>query len=184
MKSLILASQSPRRQQLLKDAGFIFDTVASDVDETIPKSIKAAEAPEYLAKLKAITIHELYPSNDIIAADTIVILGDKILGKPMHALEAKEMLTQLSGNSHQVITGVCIINNRNVNTFSSITTVYFKKLTEAQIDFYIENYKPFDKAGSYAIQEWIGMVGIEKIEGDYYNVMGLPIHKVVEVLSK
>lgn len=188
MDNLILASQSPRRQQLMTEAGYTFSVVAANVDETNPEGMPGKLVPEFLAHKKAIAISEKFPDAVILAADTIVLLGnellgDEILGKPIDSEDAIAMLQRLSGKMHRVVTGVCIINKSKIQKFSATTEVYFRPLSLDQIQYYITKYKPFDKAGSYAIQEWIGMVGIEKIHGDYYNVMGLPIGEVVKRLS-
>ena len=180
MADLILASASPRRKQLLEQAGYTFDIIAADVDETNPPGMSGLEVPEFLARKKAAVIAERYPDRRVIAADTVVVLDHDILGKPVDEADALQMLGRLSGRMHQVVTGVCIQQGNTTDSFSVITEVYFRPLSEAQIYNYIREYKPFDKAGSYAIQEWIGLVGIEKINGDYYNVMGLPISEVVK----
>lgn len=182
MDNLILASQSPRRQQLMEQAGYLFRVVAADVDETNPEGMTGEQVPQFLAHKKAIAIAERYPDAVILAADTVVLLGDRILGKPADAADAIAMLHDLSGNVHRVVTGVCILEKDQVQQFSSVTEVYFRPLSKEQILHYVAVYEPFDKAGSYAIQEWIGMVGIEKINGDYYNVMGLPVGEVVKRL--
>lgn len=182
MDKLILASQSPRRQQLMQQAGYQFTVVVADVDETNPIGMHGELVPEFLANKKAETIAQLYPDATIVAADTIVLLGNEILGKPIDSEDAVAMLQCLSGKMHRVVTGVCIWTRRDVQQFSVITEVYFRPLSLEQIQYYITQYKPYDKAGSYAIQEWIGMVGIEKINGDYYNVMGLPIGELVKRL--
>ena len=160
-----------------------FDIVIADVDETNPPGMKGNLVPEYLAKKKAIAIHQRHPDTIIVAADTIVLLDNEILGKPKDITHAEEILKKLSGRKHEVITGVCIQKGERQISFSVITEVYFRALTDTQIRHYVAEYKPFDKAGAYAIQEWIGMIGIEKIVGDYYNVMGLPIGEVVKKLS-
>lgn len=183
MHKLILASQSPRRKQLLEQAGFTFAIIAADVDETNPEGMDGALVPEFLSQKKASVIAAQYPDSTVIAADTVVLLGNEILGKPKDTADAKAMLQKLSGNMHRVVTGVCIQQGTGQKCFSVTTEVYFRLLSEAQIDFYISQYQPFDKAGSYAIQEWIGMIGIEKINGDYYNVMGLPIGDVAKKLN-
>lgn len=183
MDNLILASQSPRRQQLMEQAGYTFTIVVSDVDETNPEGMPGEKVPEFLAQKKALAIAEKHPDATIIAADTIVLLDNEILGKPVDSEDAIAMLENLSGKMHRVVTGVCIWQKDSVQSFSATTEVFFRPLSLEQIQYYIINYKPFDKAGSYAIQEWIGMIGIEKIAGDYYNVMGLPIGEVVKRMS-
>lgn len=183
MDNLILASQSPRRKQLMEQAGYSFTIVVSDVDETNPEGMPGENVPEFLAHKKAMAIAEKHPDATIIAADTVVLLGNEILGKPLDSEDAIAMLQNLSGKMHRVVTGVCIWQKGTIQSFSSTTEVYFRPLSLDQIQHYIITYKPFDKAGSYAIQEWIGMIGIEKIHGDYYNVMGLPIGEVVKRLG-
>lgn len=178
MDKIILASQSPRRKQLLELAGYQFEVVIADVDETNPPGMPGLDVPEFLARKKAAVI----PAGEalVIAADTIVLLDGDILGKPKDEADAKAMLQRLSGRMHEVVSGVCIRKGTQELGFSVVTEVYFRPLTTEQIDYYVREYKPFDKAGSYAIQEWIGLVGIERINGDYYNVMGLPIGEVVK----
>ncbi len=179
MDKIILASGSPRRKQLLEQAGYTFEVITTDVDETNPPGMAGELVPEFLAKKKAAAVEQSYPEAIIIAADTIVLLEGQILGKPKDAEDAKNMLQSLSGKMHKVVTGVCIQKGTKQNCFSVVTEVYFRPLSATQVEHYIDHYKPFDKAGSYAIQEWIGLVGIEKINGDYYNVMGLPVGDVV-----
>ena len=183
-KKIILASQSPRRYELLKGLGLDFDVLSSiETDESFPDNMKTDEVPVYLAKKKAKTFEKFIDAKTIlITADTIVSLNRKILNKPANKQEAENMLKQLSGNSHVVITGVCIKSLQNQKCFSSSTVVYFNDLTDHEINYYIDEFKPFDKAGGYGIQEWIGYIGIKKIEGSYYNVMGLPVQKLYEEL--
>jgi septum formation protein len=176
---LILASQSPRRKQLMEMAELEFEVLIADVDETNPPGMPGELVPEYLAKKKADAIQHLANGATVIAADTIVLLDHHILGKPKDEAHAKEILRQLSGRMHKVVTGVCMQKGERQISFSTVTEVYFHELSDEQIEHYIKHYKPFDKAGAYAIQEWIGIIGIEKINGDYYNVMGLPIGEVV-----
>lgn len=183
MHNIILASGSPRRRQLLEQAGFTFTVMAADVDETNPPGMPAAEVPAFLAKKKAGVIAALHPGQLIIAADTIVILEHEILGKPLDSADAIQMLRRIAGKKHDVVTGVCIQQGDRMEVFSSLTEVYFRPLSDEQIQHYVQEYKPMDKAGSYAIQEWIGLIGIEKINGDYYNVMGLPISEVYRRIS-
>lgn len=181
--NIILASQSPRRKQLLEQAEITFVVQVADIDETPPTNLPCSQVPEYLAKKKAAVIAAQHTDAIIIAADTVVILNEKILGKPTDANDAVAILTQLSGNVHYVVSGVCIKTPQQEISFSSTTEVHFKALSQQQIQHYVNQYKPYDKAGAYAIQEWIGMVGIEKIVGDYYNVVGLPINQVVATLA-
>lgn len=161
-----------------------FDIIIADVDETNPPGMAGHLVPEFLAKKKAAAISERATDAIIVAADTVVLLDDEILGKPTDEQNAIEILTKLSGRVHQVVTGVCMQRGEKQHAFSVTTEVHFRPLTHEQIVHFVTNYKPYDKAGAYAIQEWIGMVGIEKINGDYYNVMGLPIGEVVKVLEE
>jgi len=178
--NLILASKSPRRQQLLTDAGFKFKVKTKNVDETFPDNLKAEEIAEYIATKKAKAFLNDHENSIILTADTIVALNNEIFGKPEDAEEAFEMISKLSGSSHDVITGVSITLNKKIHTFHDKTVVSFKELSKEEINYYIENFKPFDKAGAYGIQEWIGMIGITKIEGSYFNVVGLPINKLYQ----
>jgi septum formation protein len=161
-----------------------FEVIIADVDETNPPGMPGEQVPEFLAKKKASAISHLTSDAIVIAADTIVLLDHHILGKPTDAANAIEILQQLSGRVHKVVTGVCIREGEKEVAFSRTTEVHFRKLSTAQIQHYVSHYKPFDKAGAYAIQEWIGVTGIEKINGDYYNVMGLPIGDVIHVLDR
>ncbi len=181
----ILGSKSPRRQQLLKSLGIDFKVQLKDVEENFPDSLPIEEIPVFLAKLKAVPfLSELKENDLLITADTVVCLGGEVLGKPSGFNHAKQMLSQLSGNEHQVISGVCLSSIQKQKTFYSVSNVQFKTLTEAEIDFYISKYQPFDKAGAYGIQEWIGTIGITHIEGSFYNVMGLPVQKLYEEIQK
>lgn len=180
---IVLVSKSPRRRNLLKALGLEFSTDAVDVDESIPDGIPPEKAALFLAEKKA----EAYPADDnslVITADTIVCLGKEVLGKPGGQAEAEQMLKKLSGNVHDVITGVCIKTAEKRILFSSTTEVHFKTLKEKEISHYIDVYKPYDKAGSYGIQEWIGYIGIDYIKGSFYNVMGLPVQRLYEELLK
>jgi len=161
-----------------------FEVLIADVDETNPAGMPGEQVPEHLAKKKADAVSHLVNDAIVIAADTVVLLDHHILGKPKDAQHAKTILGQLSGRMHKVVTGVCIRKAHKEISFSTTTEVYFRPLTDAQIDHYVSHYKPFDKAGAYAIQEWIGVTGIEKINGDYYNVMGLPIGEVAKILGR
>ena len=178
MHKIILASGSPRRRQLLEQAGYSFEIMAADVDETNPPGMPCVHVPAFLAQKKAAVIAAKFPDAIVIAADTIVILEDEILGKPTDLEDAIKMLHRIAGKKHDVVSGVCIQRGDQVEVFSSLTEVYFRPLTDEQIQHYIHTYKPLDKAGSYAIQEWIGLIGIEQIKGDYYNVMGLPMSEL------
>lgn len=184
MSEIILASQSPRRKQLMEMAELDFKVHIADVDETNPPGMPGEDVPEFLAKKKADAIAHLANDAIVIAADTVVLLDHHILGKPVDEADAKAILRQLSGRVHKVVTGVCIRKGKKEVSFSVTTEVYFRKLSDAQIGHYISRYKPYDKAGAYAIQEWIGVTGIEKINGDYYNVMGLPIGDVIIALRE
>lgn len=186
MHNIILASQSPRRKQLLEWAEIKFDVVISDADESCTADITTEAAPIFIAKKKALAVQQKI-NNDaqiVLAADTLVILDGKIIGKPTDEKDAIEILQSLSGKAHKVITGVAILKGNTEISFSDTTEVLFHNLTNEQIKFYVEKYKPYDKAGAYAIQEWIGVVGIKSINGDFYNVMGLPVSRVVQQLHK
>lgn len=182
---VLLASQSPRRRDLLQLAGIQFRVISADVDETYVDTVPVLEFPEYLALKKAKAVAEkAEPDEVVVAADTIVLKDGKIYGKPVDRADAINILKELSGARHDVITGVCILSDGNAKTFSDLTKVFFHPLTDEQITYYVDTFKPFDKAGAYAIQEWIGAVGIQKIEGDYFNVMGLPVSRVVGELGE
>ncbi len=185
-KKIILASQSPRRYELLKGLGLDFDVLTSkDTDESFPDDMSTDKVPVYIAEKKAKTFENFIDEKTIlITADTIVSLNGRILNKPSKRKEAENMLRQLSGNSHVVITGVCIKSLQNKRCFSSRTIVYFNDLSTFEIDYYIDKFKPYDKAGGYGIQEWIGYIGIKNIEGSYYNVMGLPVQRLYEELCE
>lgn len=184
MTDILLASQSPRRKQLLELAEIEFEIRVADIDETPPPDMPGEQVPEHLAREKAAVIAKNNPDAIVIAADTIVLLDDEILGKPVNEEDAIAILKKLSDRMHKVVSGVCIQKGNDVHSFSATTEVYFRELTEEQIRHYVANYHPYDKAGAYAIQEWIGMIGIEKINGDYYNVMGLPVGQVVAYLKQ
>jgi septum formation protein len=190
MVSFILASGSPRRKDLLKLAEIDFDIIVSATDESYPSTLPLQEVPIYLATQKAIAVAGLiFQENSknekcIIAADTIVLIDNIILGKPVDRDDAILSLTMLSGKTHQVITGVSLLWNHEVISFSETTFVEFNSLSKEQITYYIDKYKPYDKAGAYAIQEWIGVVGIKSIQGDFYNVMGLPVSKLIQQLNR
>lgn len=180
---LILASASPRRQQILKGLGFEFTVEEANIEESYPDRMDIHDVPEYLAELKAKHVAAKSDGNQIICgADTVVILDNRIVGKPYDRNGAIEMLRTLSGKKHTVITGVCIIFYGGMIKFHEATHVYFKQLEDDEIVRYVDHFEPYDKAGSYAIQEWIGMIGIERIEGDYFNVVGLPASKVYQAL--
>jgi septum formation protein len=184
MANIILASQSPRRKQLLEWAEIDFDIIVADTDESYPNDLDASNVAIYIAMQKAAVVKPRANNKIIIAADTIVVLNNEIIGKPRDREEAIEILRKLSGSKHQVITGVYIWSENTELSFSDLTDVEFHELTPSQIEFYVDKYKPYDKAGAYAIQEWIGVVGIKTIRGDFYNVMGLPVSRVVKALEK
>lgn len=181
----ILASRSPRRQELLKSLGINFQVIVKEVKEDYPPGLPKEEIPVYLAELKAGPFSRELSGNDLlITADTIVWHNETVLGKPKNKDEAMKMLQQLSGSWHQVISGVCLSSVKKHKSFYSISNVQFKTLTPAEMDYYISNFHPFDKAGAYGIQEWIGFIGITHIEGSFYNVMGLPVQKLYEEIMQ
>ena len=181
---IILASASPRRRQLLQELGVQFSVQPRDVTEHFDDSLSPQQVAEHLSELKALAFaeEELNDKTIVITADTVVTLDGAILGKPKGVAEAKEMLRTLSGRSHQVITGVTLRSVAKMRTFSVSTNVFFKELSEDEIDYYVTVFQPFDKAGAYGIQEWIGHAAVEHIEGSYFNVMGLPVHRLYEEL--
>ncbi len=181
---VILASGSPRRQQFFKDLDIDFSIQLKTIEERYPKELKAAEITDFLADLKSKAFTNLQQKDLLITSDTIVWLEGTALGKPKDAKEAFDMLKRLSGKKHEVITSVSIKSASFQKIINDSTTVNFKELTDEEIHYYINNYKPFDKAGAYGIQEWIGFIGIESIEGSYFNVVGLPVHKLYEALMK
>ncbi|WP_439185686.1 Maf-like protein [Carboxylicivirga taeanensis] len=183
---IILASQSPRRKELLSQINIPFEVlVKEDVEEIFPADMPAQEVPVFLAKQKALPYSSDCKTDDVlvITADTIVCCDEHILGKPADKAEAVRMLQMLSGREHEVITGVALTSGNKQKTFTVSTKVFFKALAPDEIDYYIEHYRPFDKAGAYGIQEWIGMVGIERIEGSYFNVVGLPVQRLYTELK-
>ena len=181
---VILASNSPRRKQLLADLGIEFEVRSANVDEHIPSGMISTEVPEYLARIKAEAVHQQAKNSLVIAADTVVILENSILGKPKSPQQAKDYLIELSGKNHQVVTGVCVKYEEKTRLFKDTTQVSFRKLTPDEIDRYVDKYQPMDKAGAYGIQEWIGMIGVTAIEGSYFNVVGLPVHKLYLALKQ
>ena len=183
-KNIILASGSPRRQELFKELGLDFSIKVKAVEEKYPSILKAAEITNFLAELKAAAFSELAENDIVITADTIVWMNDKAIEKPKDKQLAIEMLQELSGRNHTVITSICVKTITSQKVFYDETKVYFKPLSMEEINYYVENYEPFDKAGAYGIQEWIGFIGVTKIEGSYFNVMGLPVHKLYEELMK
>lgn len=184
-KKIVLGSSSPRRIELIKNLGFACEVRKKEVEEIYPADMEAEQVPEYLSELKAHPLINAIQENEVLlTSDTVVVLNDRILEKAENAKEAKEMLLDLSGNSHEVITGVHLYNPNKALSFTVKTKVFFKTLTLAEIDYYIKHFQPFDKAGAYGIQEWIGQIGVQKIEGCFYNVMGLPVNKVWETLHR
>jgi septum formation protein len=189
-RKIVLASQSPRRKLLLEWARIPFDVMAKPTDESYPEEMAVEEIPIHIARNKAIALMgdpafiHFEGKCPVLAADTIVVLDGKVIGKPGDRKDAIEILNALSGKTHRVITGVVLKHEGREWSFSETTEVSFYPLTSGQINFYVDEYSPFDKAGAYAIQEWIGVTGIEKINGDFYNVMGLPISKVVRLLNE
>lgn len=190
MQQLILASQSPRRKQLLEWAEVPFEVVVQETDESYPEGMAIAEVPIHIARNKAIAVKQYLEKNNpekanrpILAADTVVVLGNRIIGKPKDREEAISILKDLAGLVHEVITGVVLFSPDKETSFYDVTKVEFYPLTPEEITFYVDKYKPYDKAGAYAIQEWIGVVGIKSIDGDFYNVMGLPVSRVVRALA-
>lgn len=180
MNPIVLASKSPRRSQLLQWAEIPFEIVVQDTDESWPEGMAVEEVPVHIAIQKSLAVQS---SQIILSADTVVVLGNEIIGKPVDEQDAVRILLKLSGKTHRVITGVCLRKGNEMLSFADQTSVSFHVLTEEQVRFYVNKYKPYDKAGAYAIQEWIGVVGIKSIEGDFYNVMGLPVSRVVEALK-
>lgn len=185
MAKYILASQSPRRKQLLEWAEVEFEIIVQPTEETYPPHISPQEVAVHIAEQKALAVlQNRTDGRTVIAADTIVVLDGDIIGKPKDRHEAINILSRLNGKHHQVITGVVLKNKSKELSFSDVTDVEFHTLTPAQIEYYVDHYKPYDKAGAYAIQEWIGVIGIKCISGDYYNVVGLPVSRVVQALKE
>ncbi len=190
MQDIILASQSPRRKQLLEWAEIPFEVIVKHTDENYPSELSMPEIAMHIARNKALAVKEFIKDayhgelsdKTILAADTIVVLDDLVIGKPEDRADAIQILQKLSGKQHKVITGVVILHAGGEIAFADITKVLFHRLTNEQIEFYVDKYQPYDKAGAYAIQEWIGVVGIKSVKGDFYNVMGLPVSRVVQAL--
>lgn len=182
-KKIILASKSPRRQELLQLMGLDFTVELKEVDESYPEGLRPAEIAVYISEQKAKAFGAV-PGQIVVTADTIVAINGEILGKPKDREQARQMLRQLSGSKHEVYTGVSIISENGLQSFYDLTEVYCRATTSEEIDFYIDNYKPFDKAGSYGIQDWYGVAVVERIEGSYANVMGLPTEKLYLELIK
>jgi septum formation protein len=183
---IILASNSPRRKELLAGLDVEFEVrVLKGIDESYPATLPTAEIAEYIAQKKAAVYRETMAADElIITADTIVVLNDEVLGKPKDAADACRMLHELSGKTHQVVTGVVLTTKGQQEHFSVVSNVTFKELTDDEINYYVETYKPMDKAGAYGIQEWIGYVGVTRLEGSYFNVMGLPVQRIYEALRR
>jgi septum formation protein len=183
MQKIILASQSPRRKQLLEWAEIDFEVEVSAADETFPQHLPNKEVPVFIARNKAKAVQQNNYDSIILAADTIVVLNNEVINKPTGRTNAIDILRSLSGKTHQVITGVVLLQGKKEISFADVTQVTFHHLTDGQIIFYVDKYKPYDKAGAYAIQEWIGVAGIKSITGDFYNVMGLPVSRVLKELD-
>ncbi len=183
---IVLASNSPRRRELLSGLNLEYTVrVLPDIDESYPDTLKGEEIPMYISREKAEAYRNSMAEDElIITADTVVCINEKVLGKPRTQEEAKEMLRGLSGKTHQVITGVCLMTCGLQRTFSATTQVTFDVLTEDEIEFYVEKFRPLDKAGAYGVQEWIGFVGVSRLEGSYFNVMGLPVQRLYQELKK
>ena len=184
MKKIVLSSNSPRRKELLGELGIDFEVrVIEGIDETYPKELSVEEVPQYIAREKA-RVYIVGKDEVLLTADTVVVLGNEIMGKPHDEADAMRMLRQLSGKTHQVITGVCLTTNDKQVTFADVTDVSFAELTDEEIKYYVDNFRPLDKAGAYGIQEWIGLAGVTGIKGSYFNVVGLPAHRVYAELKK
>jgi len=191
MQHIILASQSPRRKMLLEWAEIPFEVIIKNTDESFPAELSMPDIAVHIARNKALAVkeyvqtayHAQYAKKTILAADTIVVLGKQVIGKPKDRQDAINILQSLSGQVHKVITGVVLLHAGGEIAFADATEVVFHTLTEEQIIFYVDKYEPYDKAGAYAIQEWIGVVGIQSVTGDFYNVMGLPVSRVVQALA-
>lgn len=183
---VILASNSPRRKELLSGLGIRYEVkTLPDIEETYPDTLKGEEIPLYIAREKAEAYRSLMQPDELfITADTIVWLDGMVMGKPSDEADARDMLRRLSGRTHQVITGVCLTTAAFRKSFSAVTDVTFAALSESEVDYYVNRYAPMDKAGAYGIQEWIGFVGVERIEGSYFNVMGLPVQRLYRELEK
>jgi septum formation protein maf len=183
---VVLASGSPRRRELLAMLGVEFTQTSVDADESYPEDLAPECVPAYLSrlKIKQYLMSNYQPGELVITADTVVIAENEVLGKPRSEQEARDMLHRLSGHVHRVVTGVCVSDGVSVDQENACTEVEFAELTDAEINYYIERYKPMDKAGAYGIQEWIGCIGVKRIDGSFYNVMGLPLHKLYTILKK
>lgn len=179
---LILGSQSPRRQQLLKELGLDFEVIVRPVNEYAPAEMHPRAVAVMISENKAKAFDDLSPENIIVTADTIVALNGEVMGKPKDENDARDMLKKLSGNTHEVVSGVTVFHKGKFSSFAELTEVTFRKLSDYEIGYYIEHYEAMDKAGSYGIQDWIGKIGITRIEGDYYNVVGLPVSRLYQEL--
>ncbi|QNL23136.1 septum formation protein Maf [Hyphobacterium sp. CCMP332] len=182
--TILLGSKSPRRAALLKQSNLLFRKVFIDIEESFPKQLQPSFAAMYIAERKSMHFREFIEDEEILlTSDTVVVIKNKILAKPKDKQEAKSMLKLLSGDTHEVITAVCMRNENKKKVFYDSSKVYFENLDDEAIDYYIENFKPFDKAGAYGIQEWIGLTHIKRIEGSYFNIVGLPCHLIVEAIK-
>lgn len=182
--NVVLVSASPRRRELLKGLEFDFSCKSVDIDESYPPNLEGAQIPLYIADKKADAFLPMMGDKDlVITADTVVIAEDLVLGKPQDINEAKKMLEMLSGKTHKVITGICLMTKNKRRSFHSMSEVTFTELSDEEINHYLNIYKPFDKAGAYGVQEWIGFIGIEKLVGSFYNVMGLPVHRLYREMN-
>ncbi len=184
--NVVLASNSPRRKELLADLGINFEVrTIKGIDESYPAQLPVLDIAQYISRKKALVYQrDMSPQDIIITADTVVILGDEVLGKPHSCEEACAMLRQLSGKTHKVVTGVTIVMQGHTSSFSAVTDVEFAPLNDQVINYYVDHYRPLDKAGAYGIQEWIGCVGVRHINGSFYNVMGLPLHRLYTELDR
>ena len=182
MKKIILSSNSPRRRELLAGLDIPFEVkVLEGIDESYPENLPVEEIPQYIAKEKADT-YQVADDEIVLTADTVVVLGSEILGKPVDDADARRMLRELSGKTHRVITGVCLTSTERQSLFAVVSEVTFKSLSDDEIEYYVTHYHPLDKAGAYGIQEWIGYVGVTSLKGSYFNVMGLPVQRIYEEL--
>ena len=182
--NIILASGSPRRQQFLKDLNLDFSIQLKEVEEIYPPHLKGKEITDFLAELKSNAFTNLKKNDILITSDTIVWLDNKAIGKPKNKQEAITIFKEISGKKHQVYTSICIKTSTDIKIINDKTDVYFKDLNDDEINYYLDNFQPYDKAGGYGIQDWIGLIGVEKIDGSYFNVMGLPVHKLYTELLK
>lgn len=184
MYQIVLASNSPRRQELLKGLDIPFTVrVKEDISEDYPHDLPVDQIPLFIAKKKA-AAYDIGDNELLITADTVVVLDREVMGKPHNASDAKRMLRALSGYTHQVVTGVCLTTRQRQRAFTTVTDVTFKELSDDEIDYYVTHYHPFDKAGAYGVQEWIGYIGVTKLQGSYFNVMGLPVQRIYQELKR